>query len=107
VQEVLPRSTKQEDDLGTPNATQKRQKKLQVDPMWVKKAWGIKFTPSSFPHFSISFSLFKSSCSSIFETVLSIYRIKENWKGECASQRHNLIGPYCASQKGVWVCQSS
>ncbi|MCJ7430570.1 hypothetical protein MUO83_05085, partial [Candidatus Bathyarchaeota archaeon] len=30
----------------------------------------------SFPHFSISSSLFKSSCSSIFETLLSIYRIK-------------------------------
>jgi hypothetical protein len=38
VQEALPRGTKQEDNLGTPNTAQKRQKKPQVKPMWVEKA---------------------------------------------------------------------
>jgi hypothetical protein len=67
VQEAIPRSTKQEDNLGTPNAAQERQKKPQVKATWVEKAQGIKFTPSSFPHFSISSNLFKSSCSSTFK----------------------------------------
>jgi len=51
VQEALPRSTKQEDYLGTPNTAQKRQKKLQVKPMWVEKAQGIKLTPPHSPIF--------------------------------------------------------
>jgi hypothetical protein len=72
VQEALPRSTEQEDDLDTPNTAQKRQKKSQAKLMWVEKAQGIKFTPS-FPHFSISSNLFKSSCSSIPKTLLSIH----------------------------------
>jgi hypothetical protein len=44
--------------------------------MWVEKAQGIKLTPPSFPHFSISSNLFTSSCSSVSKTLLSIYRIK-------------------------------
>jgi len=38
--------------------------------MWVEKARGIELTPPSF------FNLFESSCSSIFKTPLSIFRIK-------------------------------
>jgi hypothetical protein len=76
VQEALPRSTKQEAYLGTPNTAKKRQKKSQAKPMWVEKAQGIKLTPPSFPHFSISSNLLKSSCSSISKTPLSIYKIK-------------------------------
>ena len=54
VQEALPRSTKQEDNLGTPNTAQKRQKKSQVKPMWLEKAYGIKFTPPLIPLKQIS-----------------------------------------------------
>jgi len=67
VQEALPRSTKQEDYLGTPNTAQKRQKKSQAKPMLVEKAQGINFAPPLFSHFSISSNHFKSSCSSIFK----------------------------------------
>jgi hypothetical protein len=41
VQEALPRSTKQEDYLGTLNTAQTRQKKSQVKPMWMEKAEGM------------------------------------------------------------------
>jgi hypothetical protein len=53
VQEAIPRSTKQEDNLGTPNTAQERQKKPQVKPIWVEKAQGIKFTPLIPPFFNL------------------------------------------------------
>jgi hypothetical protein len=86
VQEALPRSTKQEDYLGTPNTAQKRQKKSQVKPMWVEKAQGINFAP---PHSLIFHSLLifsKVLVHLFFKTFLSIYRMKEHWKVECGSQ---------------------
>lgn len=38
MQEALPRSTKQEDDLGNAEDGLKRQRKSQAKPMWVEKA---------------------------------------------------------------------
>jgi hypothetical protein len=61
VQEALPRSTKQEDYLGTPNTAQKKAK--EVASKADVGGEGIRhqvYTPS-FPHFSISSNLFKSS----------------------------------------------
>jgi hypothetical protein len=76
VQEVLPRSTKQEDDLGTPNTAKKKAKevasKADVDGEGTRHQ---VYTPS-FSHFSISSNLFRSSSSSVSKTLLSIYRIK-------------------------------
>jgi hypothetical protein len=46
VQEAFPRSTKQEDYLGTPIRPKKRQKKSQAKPIWVENGQGIKLTPS-------------------------------------------------------------
>jgi len=49
VQEVLPRSTKQEDDLGTPNTAQKKAKEVASNADVGGE--GIKFTPPHSPIF--------------------------------------------------------
>jgi hypothetical protein len=80
VQEALPRSTKQEEDLGTPNTAQKRQKGV------VSKAdvsgEGIRhqvYTPS-FPIFSISSSLMTFLLPKALPLVLSLYKKKPTLK---------------------------
>ena len=75
VQEALPRSTKQEDYLGTPNTAQKDKRSRKKSRCGWRRHKASILHPA-FPHFSISSNLFKSSCSSIFKPPLSIYRIK-------------------------------
>jgi hypothetical protein len=66
VQEVLPRSTKQEDYLGTPNTAKKKAKEVASKADVGGETIRHQVYTLSFPHFSFSFNLFKSSCSPIF-----------------------------------------
>jgi hypothetical protein len=75
VQEALPRSTKQEDDLGSRRRPKRAKEVASKADVGGEGTRHQAYTPS-FPHFSISSNLFRSSCSSVSKTLLSIYRIK-------------------------------
>jgi hypothetical protein len=67
VQEALPRSSKQEDYLGTPNTAQKKAKKVASKTDVGGEGTSHQFCTPLFSHFSIFSNHFKSSCSSIFK----------------------------------------
>jgi hypothetical protein len=74
VQEALPRSTKQEDYLGTPNTAQNMAKEVSSKAdVWGRHKASILPSPIS-PFFDF-FQFFKSSYSSILKTF-SIHGIK-------------------------------
>ena len=83
MQEALPRSIKQEEDLGTPNMAQKKAK--EVASKADVGGEGIRhqvYTPS-FPIFSISPSLMIFLLPKALPLVLSLYKKKPTLKRWC------------------------
>ena len=76
VQETFPRSAKQKGYLGIPTTAQKKAEKVASKADVGEEGTRHQHCTPSFPHFSISSNLSRSSSSSVSKTLLSIHGIK-------------------------------